>query len=147
MATNFDHRGFEFELLDGEYRRYRNRPGEPEHAEYLCVAKYKGNKLLLQHVRTDGEIVDFVKTLFDNMPEVAFDYLMSVIDKQENVIARITYIAIEDAGTAFEIYYDCDCESDQVDAIIQWMLHNNDFAAETYRYTEVVNGHQKCVGT
>ena len=147
MTTKFEYRGFGFELLDGEYRRYRNRPGEPEHAEYLCVAKYKGNRLLLQHIRTDGEIVGFVETLFNNMPNFAFDYLMSVLDEHQKIIVRATYMTVEDSPTSFEIYYGCDCESDQIDDILAWMINNNDWAAENYRYTEVVNGHQKCVGT
>jgi hypothetical protein len=36
--------------------------------------------------------------------------------------------------------------NDTSDGILDWMYHHNDFAAETYRYTEVINGHQKCVG-
>lgn len=147
MSVVFNYQGFAFELLDGEFRRYRNNSGEADHEEYLCVAKYKSNRILTQHIRTDGEIVDYVETLFSNLPEFAFEYLMEVLDKYTNVIVRATYVAMEDAITTFEIYYNCDCENDQIDSIINWMVQHNDFAAETYRYTEVLNGHQECVGT
>ena len=60
MSTVFNYQGFVFELLDGEFRRYRNNPGEADHEEYLCIAKYKSNRILTQHIRTDGEIVDYV---------------------------------------------------------------------------------------
>lgn len=147
MITNFENRGFEFEVLDGEYRRYRNRPGEPEHAEYLCVAKYNGNRILLHHVREDGEIVNFVQTIYDKLPDFAFNYLMNVLNEHQNVVARALYVAVPDSITGYEIYYDCDCNSDKVDDIIEWIATHNDFDAADYRYTEVVNGHQKCVGT
>ena len=147
MATEFEYRGFEFELLDGEFRRYRDFPELANREEYLTVAKYNGNRILLQHVRTDGEIVDYVRTLFEKIPDFAFDYLMSVLNSHQNVTVCASYVAIEDAMTSFTIYYSCDCDSDQIDDIIAWMISNNDWAAENYRYTEVVDGHQKCVGT
>lgn len=142
MTTKFMHRGFEFELLDGEYRRYVDVDGK--HAEYLCVAKYNNNKMLIQYVDITSVVLDYVQTLMDNMPDMAFDYLMDVMTSKENVLARLTFIPA--TPTSFEIYYDCDYEKDDVDGIIEWMIQNNDFAAETYRYTEIVNGHQKCVG-
>ena len=147
MATEFEYRGFEFELLDGEFRRYRDFPELANREEYLTVAKYNGNRILLQHVRTDGEIVDYIRTLFEKIPDFAFDYLMSVLNSHQSVMVCAFYVAIEDAMTSFTIYYSCDCDSDQIDDIIAWMISNNDWAAENYRYTEVVDGHQKCVGT
>ena len=147
MATEFEYRGVKFELLDGEFRRYRGIPELANREEYFTVAKYNDNRLMLQHVRTDGEIVDYVKTLYENIPDFAFDYLMSVLNEHQNVMVCATYVALEDAMTSLVIYYDCDCESNQVDDIIAWMINNNDWAAENYRYTEVVKGHQKCVGT
>lgn len=142
MTTKFTHRGFEFELLDGEYRRYVD--ADSKHAEYLCIAKYNNNRVLIQYIDTTGVIVNFVQTLMDNMPDMAFDYLMGVMKNSSHVLARATFIPA--APTSFEIYYDCDYTSDDIDGIIEWMLTHNDWAAETYRYTEVVNGHQKCVG-
>lgn len=146
MITYFEYCGYRFEVLEGEYRRYRNHSKEPEHSEYLCVAKYNGNRLLLQYVGTEDETVDFVETLFSRLPEFAFDYLMSVLDKYENILVRATYVSMEDAIASYEIYYDCDCLRDDIDSVLGWMISHNDFASETYRYTEIVNGHQKCVG-
>lgn len=142
MTTKFTHRGFEFELLDGEYRRYADVGGE--HAEYLCVAKYNDNRILVQYVDTTRMVVDFVQTLMDNMPDFAFDYLVGVMNNNSNVLARTTFVPA--TPTSFEIYYNCDYVGDDIDGIIDWMHRHNDFAAETYRYTEVINGHQKCVG-
>ena len=147
MTTNFEYRGCDFELMDGEFRRYRDFPELANREEYLTVAKYNGNRILLQHVRTDGEIVDYVRMLFEKIPDFAFDYLMSVLNNHQSVMVCASYIAIEDAMTSFTIYHGCDCDSDQIDDIIAWMISNNDWAAENYRYTEVVDGHQKCVGT
>ena len=39
MSTAFKYHSYAFELLDGEYRRYRNNPREADHEEYLCIAK------------------------------------------------------------------------------------------------------------
>ena len=142
MTTKFMHRGFEFELLDGEYRRYVDTDGK--HAEYLCVAKYNRNRMLIQYVDTTSVITDYVQTVMDNLPEMAYDYLIDAMNKNLNVLARLTFIPA--TPTSFEIYYDCDYDNDDIDGIIGWMLNNNDFAAEDYRYTEIVDGHQKCVG-
>lgn len=142
MTTKFTHRGFEFELFDGEYRRYADVGGE--HAEYLCVAKYNNSKILIQYIDTTGIVVDFVQTLIDNMPDFAFDYLINAMNKHSNVLARTTFIPATPTG--FEIYYNCDYVGDDIDGIIDWMYKHNDFAAETYRYTEIVDGHQRCVG-
>jgi hypothetical protein len=142
MTTRFTHKGFEFELLNGEYRRYVDV--NEQSAEYLCIAKHNDNKLLLQYVDTTGLIIDYVQTLMDNLPNIAFDYLMDVISQRQDVLARVTFTPATPTG--FEIYYDCDYSGDDIDGIIGWMLEHNDWAAESYRYTEIVNGHQKCVG-
>lgn len=142
MTTKFTHRGFEFELLGGEYRKYVDVGGE--HAEYLCVAKYNGNKMLIQYVDTTGVIVDYVQTLMENVPDFAYNYLIDVMNKNSNILVRLTFIPA--APTSFEIYYHCDYDSEDIDGIVSWMGHHNDFAAESYRYTEIVNGHQKCIG-
>ena len=134
---------FEFELLDGEYRRYVDEAGT-EGAEYLCIAKYNDNRMLLQYIDTTGIAVDFVKTLFDNIPDFAFEYLIQVMQNNHNILARLIFVPT--APTNYEIYYDCYYSKDDVDGIIGWMLAHNDWAAESFRYTEVVNRHQKCVG-
>lgn len=133
----------EFELLNGEYRRYVEENGTHS-AEYLCVGLCDDNKVLFQYIDTMGEVKDFIQCIIDNIPQFALDYLTDILSKNNNILARITLFPTMPTG--FEIYYNCNCKNDDVDSIIQWMGDNNDFAATEYRYTEVINGHQKCVG-
>lgn len=133
----------EFELFDGEYRRYVEEDGTRS-AEYLCVGVCGGNKILFQYIDTTGEVVDFVQRIIDNIPDFALDYLTDVLDINNNVLVRLTFVPV--LPTSFEIYYSCDCKNNDINSIIEWMADHNDFAATEFRYTEIVNGHQKCVG-
>ena len=133
----------EFELLNGEYRRYVEAD-HTQSAEYLCVGVCGDNRILFQYIDTVGETKDFIQCVIDNIPKFALDYLTDVLNKNNKVLVRATLFPT--MPTSFEIYYDCDCENNDMDSIIQWMSDNNDFAATEFRYTEIVNGHQKCVG-
>ena len=143
MKMQFANKEFEVELLNGEYRRYVNENGVQD-AEYLCVGLYGENKILFHYIDTTGTIVDYIQNVMDNIPEYALEYLTNILNKHTNVLVRLTFIPV--FPTSFEIYYDSHCESNDVNDIIQWMGENNDFAATEFRYTEVINGHQKCVG-
>lgn len=137
--------GYVFRLGEGEYRRYRDEDGLTR-AEYLCIGLYKNNKILFHYVDTTGEIVDYVKTIWNNTPDFAKEYLMDVLNKNENLALRMTLVP--GTPTSYEIYYDGYKDRGLLaEPLIQWMLQHNDFAAETYRYTEILNGHQECVGT
>jgi redox-regulated HSP33 family molecular chaperone len=142
MEIKFSDKKFNFELLDGEYRRYVEN--DVQTAEYLCVGVCGKNKILFQYINTAGESIDFVERIVDNIPEFALDYLTDVLTKNDDMLVRLTFIPV--LPTSFEIYYNCDCESNVISDIIQWMSENNDFAATEFRYTEIINGHQKCVG-
>ena len=133
----------EFELFDGEYRRYAEDDGT-QSAEYLCVGVCGNNKILFQYADTTGEAVDFIQDIIDNIPEFALDYLVNVLNTNNNVLVRMTFMP--NSATGYEIYYDCGCENNDTSSIIMWIGENNDFAATEFRYTEVVNGHQKCAG-
>lgn len=141
MKLQFANR--EFELLNGEYRRYVEEDGTQE-AEYLCVGVYGDNRILFQYINTTGEAVDFVQRVVENIPDFALEYLIDVLNKNNNVLVRMTFMPV--LPTSFEIYYNCDCQSLDINDMIKWMSDHNDFAATEFRYTEVVNGHQKCVG-
>ena len=143
MKLKFDNKEFDFELFEGEYRRYVETDGS-RNGEYLCLGVCGVNRIFFQYVDTTGEVVDFVQRIVDNIPGFALEYLMDVLDNNVDVLVRLTFIPV--LPTSFEIYYDCDCENNDVGSVIKWMGENNDFAATEYRYTEVVNGHQKCVG-
>lgn len=133
----------EFNLFNGEYRRY-TEGSDVQNSEYLCVGVYGKIKVLFQYIDTTSEDVDFVQCIVNNIPEFALDYLVDILNTNTNMLIRLSFIPT--MPTSFEIYYDYDNESNDVDDIIKWMYENNDFAAMEYRYTEVVNGHQKCVG-
>jgi redox-regulated HSP33 family molecular chaperone len=143
MKGRYDMKGFNFELLDGEYRRYVDSDGT-QSAEYLCVGVFEGNRILFQYVDTTNEVVDYVQYVVENIPEFAFDYLIGVLKNNHNVLVRLAVAPT--LPTSFEIYYNCDCQSNEISDIIVWMGENNDFAAEEFRYTEIKDGHQKCVG-
>lgn len=143
MKMQFNNKEFDLELLDGEYRRYVEEDGS-QSAEYLCVGVCGVNRILFQYIDTTGEAVDFVQRIVKNIPDFAFEYLMNVFGQNNDILVRLTFVPV--VPTGFEIYYNCDCEDSDVDSIIKWMKENNDFAATEYRYTEIVNGHQKCVG-
>ena len=143
MKMQFDNKEFDFEMFNGEYRRYVEEDGA-RNGEYLCVGVCGTNRILFQYIDATGESVDFVQRVVDNIPDFALAYLIGVLDKNIDVLVRMTFVPV--LPTSFEIYYDCDCENNDVNSIIKWMAEHNDFAATEYRYTEVINGHQKCVG-
>lgn len=143
MKMKFDNKEFDFELLEGEYRRYVEEDGS-RRGEYLCVGVNGVNRILFQYVDTIGEAVDFVQRVVENIPDFALEYLMGVLNQNNDILVRMTFVPA--MPTSFEIYYNCDCYDNDVNSIIKWMSENNDFAAAEYRYTEVANGHQKCVG-
>ena len=140
MKMKFADSELEYELLNGEYRRYKEHDGN-ENAEYLCVGLFNTNKVLFQYIDTLNEPVDFVQSVISNIPEYAMDYLVGVLNKNNNIFIRLTFYPGEPTG--FEIYYDCDCKENDINSLIKWMNIHNDFAATEYAYTEIINGHQK----
>lgn len=143
MKIGFNNKEFEFELHDGEYRRYVEEDGSRS-AEYLCVGIDNTNRILFQYIDTTGDIIDYVQSIVDNIPEFALNYLVNVLSQNDNILIRLTCGSGVSAG--FEIYYNCDCKGNSIDDMIEWMWTNNDFEAAEFRYTEIIDGHQKCVG-
>lgn len=143
MKMQFNNKKIELELMDGEYRRYVDGDNTRS-GEYLCIGICGNNKILFQYIDTTGEAVDFVQRTVDNIPDFALDYLTDVLVKNSDILVRLTFVPV--LPTSFEIYYDCDYESNDMNGVIEWMANHNDFAATEFRYTEIVNGHQKCVG-
>lgn len=139
MKMKFADTELEYELLNGEYYRY----AEEQYGEYLCVGLFGNNKVLFQYIDTMNEPVDFVQSLISNIPDYAMDYLVKVLNENSNIFVRLTFYPGNPTG--FEIYYDCDCKDDSIGSLIEWMSTHNDFAATEYRYTEIIDGHQKCI--
>jgi hypothetical protein len=127
-------------LPNGEYRRFL----EDAISYYLCTGTYNVNKIIFQYIDITNEPVDFVQTIIDNLPEAALHYLIDVLNENDNILVRLTYYPGEQTG--FEIYYQCDCESNEVEDLIDYILKNNDFACEEWKYTEIINGHQRYIG-
>lgn len=142
MKMQFNNKEIDVELLNGEYVRYVD--DDTQSAEYLCVGLYGNNRILFQYIDTTNESVDFVERVVENIPEFALDYLINALTNNDNILVRLTFMPV--LPTGFEIYYNYDCESNEVGDIIKWISENNDFAATEFRYTEIINGHQKCVG-
>lgn len=143
MKIQFNNTEFDFELLDGEYRRYVEEDNTRS-AEYLCIGICGDHRILFQYIDTTNEIVNYVQYVIEHIPEFALNYLVNVLDKNNNILVRLTLTP--GLPTSFEIYYNCDCEDNDIDSIVEWMWNNNDFAATEFRYTEIINGCQKCVG-
>lgn len=142
MKMKFADSELEYELLEGEYRRYVEEEGQA--GEYLCVGVFNTNRVLFHYVDTVKEPVDFVQSVISNIPDFAMDYLINALSENDDMLVRLIFIP--GAPTGFEIYYNCYCEENDINSLVAWMSAHNDFAATEYRYTEVINGHQKCVG-
>ena len=139
MKMQLFNNNIEVTLMEGVYQTYPDN-----YSEYLCVGKCGSNRILFQYIDRTKDIVDYVQTIADNIPQFALDYLIQLLNTQSNLLVRLVFEP--DTMTGFEIYYDCDCENDDLTNLIYWMYRNNDFAASEYRYTEIKNGHQQCVG-
>ena len=140
MKMKFANNELECELLEGEYRRY----ADEGYGEYLCVGISNTNRVLFQYIDIVKEPIDFVQSIIDNVPDFAMDYLVNVLSNKNDVLVRMTLYP--EVPTGFEIYYDCYCENNDVESLVDWMRSHNDFEAEEYRYTEIINGHQMCIG-
>jgi hypothetical protein len=84
MKMQLNNKEFNFELLDGEYRRYVEEDGS-RYGEYLCIGVCGANRVLFQYIDTIGESVDFVQQVIDNIPDFALEYLIDVLDKNINL--------------------------------------------------------------
>ena len=129
-----------FELLSGEYYRYQ---GREEDNEYICIGKCGGNTVFFEYLDTTGEVVNYVETIVENLPDIAYGYLMDVLSKHNGILVRIYYLPGE--TSSYEIYYNYNGNSSEVFYLVDWMQEHNDFANMQYKYTQVIDGHQTCV--
>lgn len=134
----------DFELLDGEYRRYVDEIGAMS-SRYLCVGISGSNRILFQYIDTVHESVDFIQSVISNIPDPALEYLIDVLSTKTNILVSLTFVP--GCPTNYDIYYDCDCNDNAINSLERWMIDNNDFAAFEFKYTEVINKHQVCAGS
>lgn len=143
MATYFEHCGYKFEVLDGEYRSYPLDMGF--HADFFCLAKYGDNRILVHYIDTKNKSVDYTNIVFENIPGHVFEYLIDVLSKETNILVHASYVSVDGCVSKVDIYYDCDCSSNCIDDLLVWTFDHNDFEAETSRFTEIRNGHRKSI--
>lgn len=142
MKMKFKNSNIEFELLNGEYHRLQQESGE-RICYYLCVGLCGKNKILFHYIDATQEALDYIQTIMNNLIDTAADYLDSVLQTNDNILVHMTLYPGEPTG--YEIYYDCDCDSNNISDIVSWMAEHNDFAAAEYNFTEIVDEHQKCI--
>lgn len=126
-------------LLEGEYHRFRPT-GSRGANFYLCVGLIGENKLLFQCVDTLNQPKDYVQAVIDNIPDVALEYLVDVLNTHKNVLVFMSHVPGN--ITCFDIYYENTCESNVIDDLLDWMTDHNDWAAKQYNYTEIIDGKQ-----
>lgn len=130
-------------LLEGEYHRFRPT-GSRGANFYLCVGLIGENKLLFQYVDTLNQPKDYVQAVIDNIPDVALEYLVDVLNTHKNVLVFISHVP--SSITCFDIYYGNTCESNAINDLLDWMMDHTDWAAKQYNYTEIIDGKQSPVG-
>ena len=137
------YKGYNFQLGEGEYCRYIEDDGSTS-GEYLCNGTFNDNQLLFQYVDLSGEAVNYVERILEKLPDFAFEYLMAILTERQDLAVRLS--CITGSPTAYEIYYNYDQADSDVSSFLQWMGTHNDFAAQEFRYTQIINGHQSCIG-
>lgn len=143
-SKSLEFKGYEFEIGKGEYRRYIEENGSTS-GEYLCYGSYNNNHILFQYIELNAEPINYVKSVLENIPDFAFNYLMTELIERQELVVRMSYFP--GSQTSFEIYYNYDQSSNDISWLIQWMGEHNDFAAQEYRYTQIIDGHQSCIGS
>ena len=128
----------ELELQNGTMFRFDN--GDPPYYCDIGIMN-NGNKVLFYY--TDcTEVIDYIDGVIVHLPTFAAGYLEDILINHKNILVRLWYNPGSEAS-CFEIYYDCNCTSNDILEVINWMANHNDFATANYCYTEVRNGHQE----
>ena len=140
MKMKFGNSNIEFDLLNGEYRKLEEESGKMI-CYYLCVGLCGANRILFHYIDTTHEPIDFIQSIIDNLIDMALNYLDGVLNANDNVLVHMSLYPGESTG--YNIYYGCDCESNDINDLIAWMSNHNDFAAKEYNFTEIIDGHQQ----
>lgn len=140
MKMKFENSNIEFDLLNGEYRKLEEESGKMI-CYYLCVGLCGSNRILFHYIDTTHEPTDFIQSIMDNLIDMALNYLDDVLKSNDNVLVHMSLYPGESTG--YNIYYECDCKSNDINDLITWMSNHNDFAAQEYNFTEIIDGHQQ----
>ena len=144
MKIKLSNSNIECKLLNGEYRKSEEKPGEYKYY-YRRVGICGSNRILFHYIDTTQKPTDYIQSIIDHLPDLAAEYLNRILQMYNNVLVHMTLYPGEPTG--YDIYYHCENETNTIFDLVEWMRTNNDFAAIEYNYTEIIDGHQKCINT
>lgn len=126
-------------ISNGEIHRLRDDLGN-ESIYYVALGHCLGHHILFNYTKINNYDLDYVTEIISGVPKFASDYLLDVMQHNNNLLIYLTRYV--DTDSCYDIYYDFDSDDLSIDGLVNWMQLNNDFAAVNYRYTEIKNGKQ-----
>lgn len=131
--------GESLSIVNGETHRRIDDFGNMS-AYYVAVGYCMGHTILFYYTNIDDYNTDYVNEIINGIPDFASNYLLNVMRNHNNLLVHLT--RYPNADSCYDIYYDFDGVDLSISELVNWMQFNNDFAAITYRYTEIKNGKQ-----
>lgn len=130
-------------ITTGEVHRQVDEFGN-ESMYYVALAECLGHNILFCYTSIDKHDINYVNEIITGIPSFAANYLLDVIQNNDNLLIYITKYT--NADSCYDIYYDFNGDDLSVGGLVNWMQLNNDFAMVNYRYTEIKNGKQTILG-
>lgn len=126
-------------ISNGEIHRLRDDYGN-ESAYYVALGQCLGHNILFNYTNIADYTLDYISEIITGIPEFASNYLLDVMRHNNNLLIYLTRYL--DVDSCYDIYYDFNGDDLSINGLVNWMQLNNDFAAVSYRYTEIKNGKQ-----
>lgn len=133
----------ELKIITGEMHRQIDELGN-ESMYYVALAKCLEHNIVFCYTNIDRHDINYVDEIIDGIPSFAANYLLDVMQNNDNLLVYIT--KYNNADSCYDIYYDFDGDDLSISGLVNWMQINNDFAMVNYRYTEIKNGKQTIPG-
>ena len=131
--------GCQLRISNGEMHRLRDASGN-ESEYYVALGSCLGHNIFFNYTCVNSYELDYIAEIINGLPEFASNYLLDVMQNNNNLLIYLTRYIDEDS--CYDIYYNFDGDDLSIDGLVNWMQLNNDFAAINYRYTEIKNGKQ-----
>lgn len=138
-----DFLGERLTVITGEIHRLRDDLGN-ESEYYVALGNCLGHTVLFNYTHINNYDLDYIYEIINGIPEFASNYLLNVMQNNDNLLIYLTRYL--DVDSCYDIYYDFDGDDLSINGLVNWMQLNNDFAATSYRYTEIKNGKQSIPG-